>query len=245
MELTQSVQTLGPGSRVPSGPSGIPWFSESPGSKGADQALKELTTHSPGHCGPRAHGAPAGRAWAQGFLRMLEEWSQSDSRYLRWAGLPPPHPAATTRAQRAPGSTVPRPRARLPRADNLARGPDVRAHARPRYQNISAARIRPARGAPSPLPAASSLKAPRSRLVRPRTGSEIPVTGLAFHLRNRDLGDSRASEGSLGLGQTQSARPTVCHSLSPVASLTNNHGGWRHNDQFSASEVGLKAQGGS
>lgn len=88
MELTQAVQTLGPGSRVPSGPSGIPWVSESPGSKGADQALKELTTHSPGDCGPRAHGAPAGRAWAQGFLRMLEEWSQSDSRYLRWAGLP-------------------------------------------------------------------------------------------------------------------------------------------------------------
>lgn len=149
-----------------------------------------------------------------------------------------------TRAQRAPGSPAPG-QGLGSQQRTTSRSFPLSASARPRYQNISAARIRPARGAPSPLRAASSLRAPRADLVRPEPGPEIPVTGLALHLMNVDLGDSRGSEGSVGLGQTQSARPGVCHSLSPTASLTNNHRRWRHNDQFSAPEAGRKARGGS
>lgn len=243
--LTQSVQTLGPWNTTQPGPSGTPWVSESPGSKGADKP----SGNSPltGSVWTQGHGAPAGPAWAQGFLRMLEESSQSDSRSPRWAGLPPhthrqdPSPARPRVAQRqakgsAPNSGQPRARPRRPRAP---------APARPRHQNIPAARFRPSRGAPSPpLLAVSSLRAPRAPSVRPGPGLEIPVTDLAFHLGNRDPSDSRGSVGSAGFVRTQSPRPGACHSLSPAASLANEHGGWRYDGQFLASGAGLRVRSG-
>lgn len=76
-----------------------------------------------------------------------------------------------------------------------------------------------------PLPAASPLRTPRAYLARPDTGREISVTGLAFHLRNGDPGDSRGSVASTGLDPTRRARPGVCHSLSAAVSLANEHGG--------------------
>lgn len=215
MELTQSVQTLGPGSTVPSGPTGIPWVSESPGSKGADQALKELTTLT--HRGTVDPGLMEPRQARPGLRGSSGCWKNGASPTAATSGglgcLPSPSRYDTSPAR--PRVDRPRPRARLPTADNLARGPDVRARARPRYQNISAARIRPARGAPSPLPAASSLKAPRSPLVRPRTGSEIPVTGLAFHLRNRVIwvipGPRKAQLGSARPRALGPLTATHCH----------------------------------
>lgn len=98
---------------------------------------------------------------------MLEEWSQSDSRYPKWAGLPP-HTQPLRHEPSAPQGRQPQAKGSAPNSGQpRARPRCPRAHARPRYQNISAARIRPARGAPSPLPAASSLRAPQEPLVRP------------------------------------------------------------------------------
>lgn len=76
-------------------------------------------------------------------------------------------------------------------------------------------------------------------------GLEIPVTSLACHRRNRDPGDSRSRVCSAGLCQTRSSRPSVCHSLSPAASLANEKSGWRHGGQFLAQGAGRKAEGGS
>lgn len=158
----------------------------------------------------------------------MEESSQSDSRYPKLSWVAFLHPAATTRAQRAPRPPGPRPRARLPTADNLARGPAAHARPRPRAPAIKTFRLRasapPAVPLP-PLPAASPLRTPRAYLARPDTGREISVTGLAFHLRKGDPGDSRGSVASSGLYQTGSARPGVCHSLSAAVSLANEHGG--------------------
>lgn len=74
-------------------------------------------------------------------------------------------------------------------------------------------------------------------------GLGIPVTSLACHRRNRDPGDSRSLVCS-GLGQTRSARPSFCHSLSPPASLANQQSGWRHDGQFLAQGAGRKVGGG-
>ena len=165
---------------------------------------------------------------------MLEESIQSDSRYPQVGWVASVHPAATTRAQRAPRSPGHQQRARLPTADNPARGPVARARPRPRAPAIKTFRLRAPAPPAAPLPrllAASSLRAPRAPLARPDPGREISVSGLAFHLRDGDPGDSRGSVGSTGLGPTRSSRPGVCHSLSPAVSLTNEHGGWRHDGQ--------------
>ena len=158
----------------------------------------------------------------------MEESSLSDSRYTQLSRVAFLHPAATTRAQRAPRPPGPRPRARLPTADNLARGPAAHARPRPRAPAIKTFRLRasapPAVPLP-PLPTASPLRTPRAYLARPDTDREISVTGLAFHHRNGHPGDSRGSVGFTGLGPTRSARPGVCHSLSDAVSLTNERGG--------------------
>lgn len=39
-------------------------------------------------------------------------------------------------------------------------------------------------------------------MARPGPGPEIPLTGLAFHLRDSDPGNSRGSDGFVGLGPT-------------------------------------------
>lgn len=138
-----------------------------------------------------------------------------------------PHLSATTRDQCTPGSPEPRPRARLPTADNHARGLAARARLRPRDPAIKTFRLRasspPAAPLP-PLPAVSSHRAPPPQLARRGPGPESPITVLEFHLRNRDQGDSSGSVSSAGLGPTQSARPGDCHSLSTAGSLTNEHG---------------------
>lgn len=121
-----------------------------------------------------------------------------------------------------------RPRARLPTADNLARGPAARARPRPRVPAIKTFRLRAFAPPAAPLPpllAVSSLRAPRAPSVRPDPGLGIPVTDLAFHLRNRDPSDSRGSVGSARFVGTQSSGPGACHSLSPAASLANEHRG--------------------
>lgn len=76
-------------------------------------------------------------------------------------------------------------------------------------------------------------------------GLRIPVTSLACHRRNCDPGDSRSPVCSAGLGKTGSARPSVCHLLSPAAGLTNEQSGWRHGGQFLAQGAGRKVGGGS
>lgn len=113
-----------------------------------------LQLHSLGQCRPRAHRARVSRARAQGFLRTLEESSQSDSRYPKLSWVAFLHPAATTRAQRAPRPPGPRPRARLPTADNPARGPAAHARPRPRAPAIKTFRLRasaPPAVPPSPV----------------------------------------------------------------------------------------------
>lgn len=99
---------------------------------------------------------------------------------------------------------------------------------RPRAPAIKTFRLCASAPPAAPLPplhAASSLRSPRSPLSRSGPVPEIPVTGLAFHLRNRGPDDSRGSDDSVGLGRNHSARPGVCHSLSLAASMTNEHGG--------------------
>ena len=196
----------------------------------------------------QGHGAPAGRAWAQRFLRMLEESSQSDSRSPQWAGLPPhtqqprPEPSAP-QGRPAPGQGL----GSQQRTTSRAAPPPARAPVRaPPPSKHSGCAPPPSPRSPfPPLPAMSSLRAPQAPSVRPNPGPEIPVTDLAFHSRNRDPSDSRGSVGSAGLVRTQSARPGACHSLSPAANLTNERGGRRHDGQFSASQAGLKDRGGS
>lgn len=164
----------------------------------------------------------------------MEESIQSDSRYPQVGWVASLHPAATTRGQHAPRSSGPRPKARLPTADSTARGPVVRARPPPRAPAIKTFRLRAPAPPAAPLPpllAASSLRAPRAPLARPDPDREISVSGLAFHLRDGDPGDSRGSVGSTGLCPTRSSRPGVCHSLSPAVSLTNEHDRWRHDGQ--------------
>lgn len=143
-----------------------------------------------GQRGPRAHGSPAGRAWAQGFLRMWE------ARARRTAdtpgglgGLPTPscHDWSPARPRVRPG-------ARLPTADNLARGPaaGARPPACPAIKTFRPRASAPPAAPLPPLPAASSLRSPRAPPATSGPGPDIPVTGLALHLRNRDPGDSGA-----------------------------------------------------
>lgn len=139
----------GPGAleHGPADPGGIPWVSESPGSKGAGQTLGELTTHramwTQGPWNPSRPGL------GSGVPADVGGESPSDSGYPRWAGwhphtqLPRLEPSAPQGHARgsAPYSGQP-----------CARPRRWRAPARvPCYQNIPAARLRPARGAPSPV----------------------------------------------------------------------------------------------
>lgn len=113
---------------------------------------KELTKPSgnstlTGSVWTQAHGALAGQAWAQGFLRMVEESSQSDSGSSRWAGLPP-HTQPPGPEPRAPQGR-PAPGQRLgsqQRTTSRAAPPPARAPARaPPPSKHSGC-------APSPLP---------------------------------------------------------------------------------------------
>lgn len=150
MALTQSVQTLGPWNTAQPGPSGIPWVSESPRSEGADQALRELTTDQvsvdPGSWSP---GWPGLGSEVPADVGRIEPVRQQIAP-VGWVASP--HPAAKTRAQCAPGSPGARPRARLPTADNLARGPAARARPRPRAPAIKTFRLRASAPPAEPLP---------------------------------------------------------------------------------------------
>lgn len=141
---------LGPWSTAQPAPVGFPRLVRALGPK----ELIKPSGNSPltGQCGPRAHGTPAGRAWAQGFLRMLAVRARPTADTPGGLGCPPHTPSCHDWSPARPRMV--RPRARLPTADNLARGPaaGARPPARvPCHQNIPAARLRPARGAPSPV----------------------------------------------------------------------------------------------
>lgn len=160
----------------------------------------------------------------------------------------PPQPQPPRPEHRAPqGRPAPGPGLGST-ADNPARGPGARALPWPRAPSIKTFWLR-APGPPaaplSPLRISSSLGVLWAPLASLGLGLEIPVTSLACHRRNRDPGDSRRLVCSAGLSQTRSARPSVCHSLSPAASLANEKSGWRHDSQFLAQGAGRKVGGGS
>lgn len=153
-----------------------------PGSKGADETLRGLTTHRA--MWTQGPWNPSGRAWAPGFLRMLEVRARPTADIPDGQGcLPTPrcHDWSPARPRVRPG-------ARLPAADNLARGPaaGARPPACPAIKTFRPRASAPPAAPLPPLPAASSLGSPRAPSARSGPGPDIPVTGLAFHLRNRD-----------------------------------------------------------
>lgn len=80
---------LGPWSTAQPAPVGFPRLVRALGPK----ELIKPSGNSPltGQCGPRAHGTPAGRAWAQGFLRMLAVRARPTADTPGGLGCPPTH----------------------------------------------------------------------------------------------------------------------------------------------------------
>lgn len=160
------TQSCGPGAQPSLPRVGFPRFG---GAQGPKELMKP-SGNSPltGQCGPRAHGTPAGRAWAQGFLLMSAVRARPTVDTRGGLGCSPPHPVATTGAQRAqdgpargsaPYSGQPcarprrlarsRPRARLSKHSGRAPAPRPRRPF-PRYPPRAHSGLR---GRPPPGPA--------------------------------------------------------------------------------------------
>lgn len=70
----------------------------------------------------------------------------------------------------------------------------------------------------------------------------LPASRVTAGTTTRAIPEAR----SVLLGSARSgARPSVCHSLSPAASLANEKSGWRHDGQFLAQGAKRKVGGGS
>lgn len=88
MTVTKSVQPLGSQSSTQHAPGGIPWLSESPRSKEADQAFTELTTHRVSG-DPRAMEPRPVWPWLRSSCVVggIETFRQTI--YPRWSGMLP------------------------------------------------------------------------------------------------------------------------------------------------------------
>lgn len=201
----------GRGTRPSRTPVGLPGLERAPGPK----ELTKPSGNSPltGSGWTQAQGALAGRAWAQGFLRMVEESSQSDSGSPRWAGLPP-HTQPPGPEPRAPQG--------LP-APGQGLGSQQRTTSRAAPPPARAPAIKTFRRAPSPLPrrpfppllAVSSLRAPRatppSGPARP-LGVQKPISRFTSGTVTQVTPGARSAPlGSSGPGALGPAPATHCH----------------------------------